>query len=307
MERPIQSTASDSDAAVRRTSSDLLSRIFRLSPSMSRAERRVANVVLSDLEFAVHAHTNEIAARAQVSAPTISRFCRSVGCRGLRELRLDLAKQFAVGDRYLHPRTEQLQISQAVTEVVSQIHRSLDALVDQADDETLKRAASSIADAERVMIFGGGGGSSMAAMEAENRLFRLGLRASHCNDSQLQIMMAATLGVTDVLVVLSITGMYEPIVRAAEIAAHYGAHTIAVTAPDSLLSGVTKDVVPFLVEEPQDIFSPTPARYALLALVDILAYEVAALRGETAMESMRRIKYQLVTTRDSDDSKPLGD
>ena len=45
----------------------------------------------------------------------------------------------------------------------------------------------------------------------------------------------------------------------------------------------------------------------LLALVDILAYEVAAILGESAMESMRRIKYQLLNTRDGDDSKPLGD
>ena len=41
--------------------------------------------------------------------------------------------------------------------------------------------------------------------------------------------------------------------------------------------------------------------------LDILAYEVAAIRGEAAMEPMRRIKYQLVNTRDGDDSKPLGD
>ena len=31
------------------------------------------------------------------------------------------------------------------------------------------------------------------------------------------------------------------------------------------------------------------------------------MRGEPAMESMRRIKYHLVRTRDADDSKPLGD
>ena len=71
----------------------------------------------------------------------------------------------------------------------------------------------------------------MAALEAENRLFRLGLHASSCNDSQLQLMMAATLNVGDVVLVLSITGKYEPIIQAAEIASQYGAHTIAITSP----------------------------------------------------------------------------
>ena len=130
---------------------------------------------------------------------------------------------------------------------------------------------------------------------------------THSNDAQLQLMMAATLGAEDVLIALSITGRYGPIVHATEVAARYGAATIAVTAPDSPLSRVASDVVPFIVEEPENIAAPTPARYVLLALLDILAYEVAAVRGDAAVESMRRIKYQLVNTRDGDDSKPLGD
>ena len=109
------------------------------------------------------------------------------------------------------------------------------------------------------------------------------------------------------LLVLSITGRYEPILRAAEVANQYDAHTIALTAPGSPLSRVAADVVPFHVVEPTNILSPTPARYVLLALIDMLAYEVAEIRGDTAVESMRRIKYHLVHTRDEDDSKPLGD
>ena len=289
------------------TAEDLLSRIVRLSPKMSPAEQRVADLVVSDLDFAVHTHTTDIASRARVSAATVTRFCRSVGCRGLRELKLDLAKILAVGDRYLHPRIAVTRTSEAVTEIVSRIHRSLDTLVEQISDETLKRAASAIAGARRVMIFGGGGGSSMVAMEAENRLFRLGLSATHCNDAQLQLMMAATLTAEDVVIALSITGRYEPIIRATVVADQYGAHTIAVTAPDSPLSRVTADAVPFIVEEPENVLAPTPARYVLPALLDILAYEVAAMRGDAAIEPMRRIKYQLVNTRDGGDTKPLGD
>ena len=286
---------------------DLRSRIVRLGPTMHPAERRVADLVLADMEFAVQARTTDIAERAQVSTASITRFCRTVGCEGLRELKLDLARILAIGDRYLHPRTIRLSNSEAIAEITSGIQRSLDAMVEQVSDETLRRLASVIADSRRVMIFGGGGGSSMAALEAENRLFRLGLHATSCNDSQLQLMMAATLKSGDVLLVLSITGKYEPIIHAAEVAGQYGARTISMTSPDSPLSRATSDTIAFHAEEPDSIFAPTPARYVLLALIDILAYEVAKLRGETAIESMRRIKYQLVHTRDKDDSEPLGD
>ncbi len=294
----------DSD---KRISEDLLPRIVRLSPSMNPAERRVADLVLADLDFIIHARTTEIASRAGVSTASITRFCRKVGCNGLRDLKLDLAKILAIGDRYLHPRMVPLGASEAMTEIVSLIHNSLDSLVTQVADETLRRIAKSITRAKRVIIFGGGGGSSMVAMEAENRLFRLGLHVSSCNDAQLQLMIAATLKAGDVLLVLSITGEYEPIIQAAEVGAQYGAHTIAVTAPDSPLALSVADMVTFRTLEPESIFTPTPARYVMLVIIDILAFEVARIRGSAAVESMRRIKYQLVHTRDKDDSKPLGD
>ncbi len=286
---------------------DLISRIVRLGPTMHPAERRVADLILAEMDFAVHARTTEIAERAGVSAASITRFCRTVGCDGLRELKLDLAKFLAIGDRFIHPRIVPLGASEAVTEIISQINRSLDSLVEQCSDEMLKRAAKSIARAKRVMIFGGGGGSSMAAIEAENRLFRLGLHATSCNDSQLQLMMAATLKAGDVVLALSITGQFEPIIQAAEVAGQYGAHSIAITSPDSPLSQAAADTIPFQIEEPENILTPTPARYVMLALIDILAYEVAILREAKSVESIRRIKYHLVHSRDQDDSKPLGD
>ena len=286
---------------------DLLSQIVHSIPGMSRAERCVADLVRSDPDFAVHAHTRDIAGRAGVSTATVSRFCRTVGCRGLHDLKLRLAKVLAVGDRYLHPPMNLIEVSETVSEIVSTVRNALDVLVEQVDGATLKQVATTIAAAQRVLVFGGGGGSSMAAMEAENRLFRFGLRVTHCNDAQLQLMMAATLSTRDALVVLSITGNYAPIIQAAEIARQYGARTIAVTDPESPLSAAADQVVPFHVPEPQNILVSTPARYMLLALIDMLSYEVAELRGEPAIESMRRIKYQLVQSRDADDSKPLGD
>ncbi len=286
---------------------DLLSRIARLGPTMHPAVRRVADLVLEDMEFAVHARTTEIAARARVSAATVTRFCQIVGCDGLRDLKLDLARILAVGDRYLHPRSVRPSSNEAMAEITSQVHRSMDSLMEQVSDEDLKRLAAVIAKAKRVMIFGGGGGSSMAALEAENRFFRLGLHATACNDAQLQLMMAATLASGEVLLALSITGRYDPIIHAAEVGGQFGAHTISITAPNSPLSRATADAVEFHVEEPESIFSPTPARYVLIALIDILAYEVAKLRGKAAIEPMRRIKYQLVHSRDKDDSEPLGD
>lgn len=66
----------------------------------------------------------------------------------------------------------------------------------------------------------------------------------------------------------------------------YAAHAVAVTAPDTPQSRIASHVVSFLVEEPENIIAPTPARYLLPAPLDILAYEVTVIRGEAAMERM---------------------
>ena len=51
--------------------------------SLSLAHQQVAAVMLEDPEFALHASVDVLARRAKVSPPTITRFCRTLGCAGL--------------------------------------------------------------------------------------------------------------------------------------------------------------------------------------------------------------------------------
>ena len=70
-----------------------------------------------------------------------------------------------------------------MTEIISRAHSSLDSLVGQVSDQVFKRLASVIDGVRRIVIFGGRGGSSMVALEAENRLFRLGPHAAACGEA----------------------------------------------------------------------------------------------------------------------------
>ena len=66
-------------------------------------------------------------------------------------------------------------------------------------------------------------------------------------------------------------------------------------------------LLPVNWQENTDILRPTPARYAFLATIDVLAQTVATRLGAASIASMRRIKHQLVINRDGDDGQPLGD
>src|SRR5690242_16008811 len=88
------------DAPYEQPIPDILSQIKDSYADLRPPERRVADVVLSDVALAVDASNAEIARRADVSEPTVTRFCRSIGCDGVRDFKLKLAQSVVVGRLY---------------------------------------------------------------------------------------------------------------------------------------------------------------------------------------------------------------
>ncbi|TIS76820.1 MAG: RpiR family transcriptional regulator, partial [Mesorhizobium sp.] len=80
---------------------DIISLVKDSYGELRPAERRVADVVLDDVRFAVDASNAVLAQRAQVSEPTVTRFCRAIGCEGVRDFKLKLAQSLVVGALYL--------------------------------------------------------------------------------------------------------------------------------------------------------------------------------------------------------------
>ena len=96
-------------------------------------------------------------------------------------------------------------------------------------------------------------------------------------------------------------------IDAVQVARQYGATTIAVTAPGSILAAAAEWVLPYQSIEDGNLFKPTSSRFALLAIVDVLATMVAEERGSKALEGLRRIKQNLNTLKIDDPRLPLGD
>lgn len=69
----------------------MLSKISESLPNLSGAERKVAESALAEPKWFVQAAVAEIAERASVSQPTVIRFCRSLGYKGLPEFKLALS------------------------------------------------------------------------------------------------------------------------------------------------------------------------------------------------------------------------
>jgi DNA-binding MurR/RpiR family transcriptional regulator len=298
----------DADLLAPRRQIDVVARLREAAADGSRSDRRLASAVLADPDFAIHAAIDRLALRAGISEATVTRFCRALGCAGLRDFKLRLAQAVATAGRYIKPAPIGEDRSARVPELVaSGAHGAIEAACGAIDAADLARAAELIAGARMVRAYGSGGSSSLAAAELENRLFRLGLHAAAHVDGEMQKMTAATAGPGTVIVAYSVSGEIGAIVEAVTIAGLYGASTIAFTAPDSSLAAAASLTLPFRVDEGVDIFRPSPARYALLALTDMLAMAVAERIGAAAIEKMRRIKHHQGQGKPDAMRLPLGD
>jgi len=284
---------------------DIVTRISQRAAELRPAEQKVAQTVLGNIAEAAADSIQTLARRAAVSEASVTRFAKAMGCRDVRELKLQLAQAAAVGQRFLdsaasHPPSS----ADGILADINQVLAANRALVRPA---AFEQAAARIAAARMVVVFGMGGGSTTMADEARFRLARLGRPVATYHDPVLQRMVAATLGPQDVVLVLSTTGQVPEIIASVNVAREYGAPVVAITAIASPLAALADELLPVQALETDFIYKPSSSRYAMMMMIDVLATEVALAQEGRSKELLRRIKYVLDAHRGGGDRQPLGD
>ena len=275
--------------------------------AFTRSERALTEIVLADVDSVLKMSIVDLAAQADVSPPTVTRFCRRLGCDSYADFKVRLAQSRFVGQRYFAPASGPSSVREIAQGVINGIQSTIYDSFDTCDFDAVERAAESLVKSSFILSFGSGGSSSMMAAEAEARFFRLGLKVASSTDHQVQMMRAASAPSGAAIIAFSLSGNNLPLVKALSVAGEYGLTRIIVSRAGSLMSEQADIFLPVTWRENQDILRPTPGRYAFLATLDILAQTIAARLGSSAVASMRRIKHQLVVNRDGDDGQPLGD
>ena len=271
---------------------DLVSRMQRAENDLSPAERQVAAAVQQDYEAATRLTIAELAAKAGVSQPSVTRFARSLGCASFNDFKISLATTLAVASAYLKSdRVFDDDIGQLAKTVMQRAANAVRDCLEQLDTAAVGAAIEAMAAARRIDIYGQGGGSAAMVEDAKLRLFRLGIPVSAYTDGHQQRMSAATLNPGDVVFAISNSGRSKPVHEAVRIASSFGATTIALTRPDTPLAQAAAITIPIVIAEDDDVLAPTPSRYAHMAVIDTIATGVAARLGGRGREALRRVRY----------------
>lgn len=286
---------------------DIFATLQEERAQLSPSEQRIADILLNHFDFAVNASIIELAERAEVSPPTVTRFCRRVGCQSFSDFKVQLAKTAYVGVRYLNPEAKSTEPADVASDIITKAQNALFLMHRAIDPGILDRVAEKLSKAEMIYAFGSGGNSSMIASEIQNRLFRLGSRVTVSSDHSMQLMMTAAARPRDVIIGSSFSGRNAELVRSFNLAREAGITTIALTQSDSIVAKAAELVIGIDLPEGDNIFRPTSTRFAYLALVDVVASLVAYRNRTQSTVTLRHIKQQLVEHRDGDDRQLLGD
>jgi RpiR family carbohydrate utilization transcriptional regulator len=251
---------------------DLRERIRAARPSLSPAERQVADWVLRQPGTVLSLPVAAIAREAGVSQPTVIRFCRSMGCHGLSDFKLRLAQGNVARDA-----APARSASPSGTRVLQNAIDSLTTLQERFDPRTLDAAVALVDSAHRIDLYGFGS-SGVVALDAQTKFFRYGIPANAYSDPYLVSMSLNVLQAGDAVIAISKSGALPELQTAVERVRELGVHVIAVTAPGSPLAALADVVLPAGVDDAVADRSMV-ARLLHLALLDALVLEVALRKG----------------------------
>jgi len=278
----------------------MLSQIETSLDQLSRSERKVAEFVLADASRILSMSIARVAQEAEVSEPTVNRFCRTFAATGFPDFKLKLAQSLASGPTLT---TAMVSEDDAMPEIFAKLTdkaiRSVQDLKSSIDVQTLERAVDLFCQARQVAFFGMGASGSVAR-DAQHKFFRFNVPVVAYEDGLMQRMHAAAMKTGDLAVVISHTGRTRAMVEAATFARDAGASVLALTRSETPLSRAATLTVPVDVDENTDLYIPMMSRLMQLLVLDILVTGVAQKRGSDFQPHLARIKQSLDGTRLSD-------
>lgn len=277
--------------------SELLATIQLSRPDLTVSERKVADQILADPEAVLDMSIAKLAASAEVSEPTVMRFCAAVGFDGYQSFRIALAQGLAFGLPATHTAIERGDADDVIAEkIFAHSLVNLDRARRSVDPESISRAVEMIIAAEEC-VFIGHGASHVVAIDAAQKFPLFGKPCLAPSDGHEQHMKASMTTATSLVILISNTGHTRSIVEIAKIAKRNGASALAIVGAEGLVTAEVDHSIVVETEENTDLYTPFTSRLAALLIMDVLATGVAMRQPAEHMARLREMKASLAELR----------
>ncbi len=262
------------------TAPAIILKMRAMRDSLSKAEQRVADTIISNPQEVIYASVAELAERSKVSDPTVVRTCKKLGLNGYQDLKITLARELV---NPLQAINEEITSGDDIQTVISKIFqstvRTLDFTHGTLKPEDVAQAAQMIRSARKIVIVGVGN-SHAISLDLQHKLMRLGMNAQAFSDPHMATIALSYLDQRDLLFCISHSGSSREVVDLAMLGKQNGAMVISITnigiSPLSRISDITLHTASN--ETKYRIFGQS-SRIAQLAIIDAL-YTLIVLHNE---------------------------
>ena len=239
--------------------------------SLSKSEKKVAAAILANPQLALSENLTALAKNAEVSEPTVIRFCRAIGYEGWHDFKLKLAQSLALA---LPGANESLGQD------------------DLLNPDAIQLALDVLARASKIEFYGQGT-SGIVANDAQHKFFRSGVPTVAYSDPHIHSIAAALLKPGDAVVAISQRGGNAALLRSVQLARRGGADIIVLGPSGTPLAELATVLVPIDLSFNIDPYTPISARLAHLVVIDILAVGLALRRGPEFRKKMQNAQKSL--------------
>jgi DNA-binding MurR/RpiR family transcriptional regulator len=274
---------------------DLIERINAYQKNLTTSQRNLADKITEDLEASASLNIGELAELADVSTATVTRFCETLGYSGFADLkaaivvaldrRRTVKEQFAIADGDI---TEADSIDETLYKISFQEAEAITATARTVDRKALDAAADAIIGCRRLDVYGLGS-SSLAAIDLQQKLHRIGFTAFFWADNHLGLTSAAILKPGDVAVAFSHSGVTTEVFQILETAKRSGAKTVVITNhPASPLGRLADIALITSAKETRFRSGAMSSRIVQLTMVDFLFVRIMQQLFGSASASLEK-------------------
>ncbi len=264
------------------------SRYYSLSP----AEQKVANYVLSNYEKIQFMSISELAELAEVADATVTRFCRSLNLKGFNLFKIELAATIAEA-RVPAPQEQVDDILTSGQQSAAESKVAIDETIALLDKDAIYHAIELFENADRVLCAGSGGSMRMAD-ECAHLFAFVEPKFLAVSDFHSQVSTIATMKENDILLLISYSGATVDGMELLELAKKWGIKSVLLTrfkkSPLSKLADVT--LCCGSKEGPYQMGS-VAAKIALLTLIDVIFIEYRKRNTDATEKNIKRIAAAL--------------
>ena len=274
-------------------------RVRSIYDSLSKAEKKVADYFLENVENVFNIPIAQLAQEAGVSKVAWVRFCKDIGFDGLKDLKKALFTQMRekADETVADPFSDVRDVTDTKSLIEGIKLNSIRAIQDTAellDPDALEDAAKAILNARSVRIFGVGA-SGMVGQDLHSKLMRINKSSFFGTDHHSQLTYAASMTEQDVAVLISMSGTTSEVLEIMSLVKRSKTPSIALTKYSKTPLAMNADTVLYISTPEITMRSGAmSSRLAQLMVIDALFtavahmdYDAIAVNLEKSHESIR--------------------